>query len=276
MGSRYRGAVVDHDRDWAAGVDIDVPSAARMYDYYLGGSHNFAADRAAADAVIAALPSTRRIAIANRMFLGRAVRYLVSVGIRQFLDIGSGIPTAGNVHEVAQRLDPGARVAYVDIDPVAIAHSRRLLAGNPYAVAVGGSVLEPDGILAEPRIRALIDFAEPVGLLLVSVLHFIPDADDPHAAVARLRAGLAPGSHVVLSHGLLAGFEAGQAEAVRDVYRSTRTPAVLRPRPEIERFFDGYELVAPGLVEMADWGPGGNDATDREPTGFLGGAGRKA
>jgi S-adenosyl methyltransferase len=267
--------VVDQDRDWAAGVDIDVPSAARMYDYYLGGSHNFAADRAAADAVITALPSTRRIAIANRMFLGRVVRYLLSLGIRQFLDIGSGIPTAGNVHEVAQRVDPGARVAYVDIDPVAIAHSQRLLAGNPYAVAVGGSLLDPGEILADRRVRELIDFAEPVGLLLVSVLHFIPDADDPHAAVARLSAGLAPGSYVALSHGLLAGFEAGQAAAVRDVYRSTRTPAVLRPRPEIERFFAGYDVVAPGLVDMADWGPGGNDASDREPTGFLGGAGRR-
>jgi SAM-dependent methyltransferase len=263
------------------GVDPDVPSVARMYDYYLGGVHNFASDRAAARKVITALPATRSIAMANRAYLRRAVRFLIGAGVRQFLDIGSGTPTVGNVHEIAQRAVPSSRVAYVDLDPVAVIHARHLLRDNDRATMVEGNLLRVEPILAHPDVRRLLDFDQPVGLLLVSVLHFIPDADDPFAAVAAVLAALPSGSYVAISHGLRENFTNAAAD-IQKVYTSARSSAVPRPRAEIERFFAGTDLVEPGLVEMTSWRPDQSDDLVASPegwesagVGFLAGVGRK-
>jgi hypothetical protein len=250
-----------------------------MYDYYLGGAHNFASDRAAAQKVIAALPATPAIASANRAYLARAVQFLVDAGVRQFLDVGSGIPTRGNVHEIAQAAAPDAKVVYVDVDPVAVTHSLALLRGNDRATAVHDDLLRPDRFLAHPDLRGLLDLTEPVGLLLVSVLHFIPDDGNPHAAVAQLREVLSPSSYLAISHGLREGFDPDAAATVRDVYSGTRSSASLRPRAEIARFFTGFDLVEPGLVDMTRWRPdpaGEFQASGPGPgVGFLAGVARK-
>ena len=182
------------------GSDPQRANVARVYDYLLGGSHNFLADQDLGRAMAAVDPNIRAIARANRAFLGRAVRFLAGAGIRQFLDIGSGIPTQGNVHEVAHQADPGARVVYADLDPVAIAHSTAILADNDNAAIIEGDLRESAKILAHPASRQLIDFSQPAGLLLVAVLHFISDAEDPWRIVATLREALAPGSYLVLCH----------------------------------------------------------------------------
>src|SRR5690349_12633055 len=183
------------------GVDTGRANVARVYDYLVGGSHNFLADQDVGRAITAVEPNARAIAQANRAFLGRSVRFLGQQGIDQFLDIGSGIPTQGNVHEVAQQANPDARVVYVDADPVAIAHSKAILAGNPNAAIVEGELRDPEKICGHETTRRLIDFSRPAGLLLVAVLHFIADAEDPWRIVATLRDALAPGSYLVLCHG---------------------------------------------------------------------------
>lgn len=264
---------------WAQSVDTEVPSAARMYDFYLGGSHNFAADREAARKVIAAIPAVPFIAQANRRFLARVVRYLMGVGIRQFLDIGSGIPTVGNVHEIAQQLDPQARVIYVDVDPIAVIHSQQLLAGNPNAVAVAGDLRQPQELLStlsQPLYQAVLNFDEPVGLLLMAVLHFVP-GEDAYTDVAVLCEALAPGSYLALSHSSVEGFQemtSGQSDSAQREYSKTSTPAGLRTRPEIERFFDGTRLVDPGVVWAGQWHPDADaqDSSDQpQRTGMLAG-----
>src|SRR6266540_2022491 len=173
--------------EWAPeGIDIEKPNAARMYDYALGGSHNFAVDRALVEQAEASMPGASRIAHANRAFLDRVVRWLAAAGVRQYLDIGSGIPTRGNVHEVAQSTAPGARVLYVDIDPVAVAHSRSLLANNPHAHVIQGDLRHADQIVQNPEVRATLDFSQPIAILLFAVLHFIGDDHHPAALVQRL------------------------------------------------------------------------------------------
>jgi SAM-dependent methyltransferase len=267
--------------NWARGVDPYQPTAARMYDYYLGGSHNFAADREAALGVLAAMPAVRQIAIANRAFLTRAVRYLVGEGVRQFLDLGSGIPTVGNVHEVAQHAAPDARVAYVDIDPVAVMHGRRILAENAQAASILGDLRSPQELLALLTDRTLgpvIDLDRPIGLLIVSVLHFVP-GDEAYDAVAQLRDALAPGSYLVVAHGAAEGFDQAEAQAVQGVYRSTTTPGGLRTREQIAAFFDGLKLIDPGLVWAPEWRPAPEDpddfAADPQRSGILAAVGRK-
>jgi SAM-dependent methyltransferase len=260
------------------GVDVRRANTARVYDYWLGGQHNFLADQDVARAIAAVAPRAPAIAVAGRAFIGRAVRYLAAAGIRQYLDIGSGLPTQANVHEVAQLADPAARVAYVDIDPVVVAHSRSLLAGNQDAAIIQATLREPDQILADPVVRDLIDFGQPVGLLLVSVLHFIAAADDPWRIVAALRDALAPGSYLVLAHGTSEGMPV-VAEAVEKVYnRSVSTDLHIRSRAEILRFFDGFELVEPGLVFIPEWRPGSPADVPPDPASFgnLVGVGRKA
>jgi hypothetical protein len=239
--------------DWApAGIDIERPNVARMYDYYLGGSHNLGIDREVAEQAIAALPDLPRIAQVNRAFLARAVRYCLDAGVTQFLDLGSGIPTIGNVHEIAQRANPDARVVYVDIDPVAIAHGQAILAGNPGAWAVQGDVRKPAAILDHPDVRRTLDFTRPVAVLLVAVLPFV--ADNPNEIVSRLVGALVSGSHLVLVHGT---GESRPADwrPVLDLYARTPTPVTLRTRDEIERLFDGLDLVEPGLVWIPQWRP---------------------
>jgi hypothetical protein len=242
---------------WARDVDTTVASAARMYDYYLGGAHNFAADREAARQVITAIPEVPMIARANRAFLARAVRHLLSVGVNQFLDIGSGIPTVGNVHEVAQAINPDARVVYVDVDPVAVAHSQQLLAGNGHATAIMADLRQPHELLGLLNQQTVLDLRQPVGLLLVAVLHFVP-GDNAYTCVAALRDTLAPGSYLVLSHSSVEGFAqvaSDDADAVRGVYQKTATPAGLRNRDQIQRFFDGFGPQDPGLVWVSQWRP---------------------
>ena len=259
------------------GVDTRRANTARVYDYWLGGSHNFLADQDVARAIAAVAPNAPAIALAGRAFLGRAVRYLAAAGIRQFLDIGSGIPTQGNVHEVAQQASPGARVVYVDIDPVAIAHSKALLAGNQNTAIIDASLREPEKILAHQAIEDLIDFSQPTGLLLVSVLHFIADAEDPWQIVATLRDALAPGSYLVLSHGTSEG-QPAVAQVVEKVYnRSVSTDLHIRSETEILRFFDGFDLVDPGLVYIPLWRPDSPGDVPSDPGklwGLVGVAGK--
>jgi hypothetical protein len=266
------------DRDWVPpGIDTRRANPARVYDYWLGGTHNFLADRDVGRAVAAVQPMIREIAQANRQFLGRAVRYLAAHGIRQFLDVGSGIPTEGNVHEITARAAPGARVVYADTDPVAIAHSKAILAGNENAVIVDADLREPEKLLASDGARGLIDFSQPVGLLLVSVLHFIAADDDPWRIVATLRDALAPGSYLALCHGSDEGTRPAK-HAAEDVYnRGSSTGVHVRSRQEILRFFDGFELTAPGLVYIPQWRPDSAADVPGDPSRFwaLAGVGRK-
>jgi hypothetical protein len=264
--------------DWVPpGVDAKRANPARVYDYWLGGTHNFLADQDAGRAVAALDPDVRVSVRANRAFLGRAVRFLAGAGIRQFLDIGSGIPTEGNVHEIAQQADPGSRVAYVDVDPVAVAHSRAILAGSENATVVQADLREPEKILADDSIRSLIDFGEPVGLLLSAVLHFIADAEDPWRITSTLREAMAPGSYLVLGHVTDEGNPA-VSEAVAKVYkRSVSIGGGRRSRGAILRFFDGFELVEPGLVFIPQWRPESPGDVPEDPSKFwlLVGVGRK-
>ena len=236
-------------------------TAARMYDYYLGGVHNFPADRAAAEKVIAAQPEARGIARTCRAFLRRSVRYLVNAGVRQFLDLGSGMPTEGNVHEIAQQAAPETRVVYVDIDPVAVSESLELLEGNDLATAVHADLRRPDTILRHPQVREMLDFNQPIGLLLSAVLHFVPDDAEAYDLADRLLTALAPGSYLAISHGSTEGF--GSADALKDVYQQqTATPVGTRTRDQVARFFAGFELVEPGIVWAPQWRPAPDDPKD--------------
>ncbi|MET8572401.1 SAM-dependent methyltransferase [Streptomyces sp. NPDC004783] len=260
---------------WAPrSIDISVPSVARIYDFYLGGSHNFEADREAARRAMEFMPGLPKIMQANRAFMRRAVRFAVDEGIDQFLDIGSGIPTFGNVHEVARAARPGSRVVYVDHDPVAVAHGQAVLEGDEDADVVAADLLKPREILDSPQVERLIDLNRPVALLLVAVLHFVEDADDPHAALAELRDALAPGSLLVLTHASYEGvpLPAERARGAVDVYRDIRNPLIMRSREEIARFFEGYDMVEPGLVPMPRWRPE-TAPEDEDPYAFSGFAG---
>jgi hypothetical protein len=266
------------DQDWVPPeVDTRRANVARVYDYLLGGTHNFLADQDVARAIIAVEPNARGVGQANRAFLGRAVRYLAGAGIRQFLDVGSGIPTQANVHEVAQEAVPGAGVVYADIDPVAIAHSGAILAGNPDTAVIEADLRQPATVLDRAAGTGLIDFSKPVGLLLLAVLHFIPDEDDPWGIVATLRDALAPGSYLVLSHGTEEGAP-DVAQAAEKVYQRAASAGLrMRSRPDIARFFDGFELVEPGLVAMPYWRPdpsGGLPVDQRKFWGGLAGVAR--
>ncbi|SEC70585.1 O-Methyltransferase involved in polyketide biosynthesis [Streptomyces sp. 3213] len=260
---------------WAPrSIDISVPSVSRIYDYYLGGSHNFEVDREAARKAMEFLPGLPKIMQANRAFMRRAVRFAAAEGITQFLDIGSGIPTFGNVHEVAQEASPGAHVMYVDHDPVAVAHSQAVLAGNETAGVVAADLRKPQEILASAEVQRLIDVNRPVALLLVAILHFVEDADDPYGAVAQLRDALAPGSLLILTHASYEGIPLPpeRAEGAVDVYKDIRNPLIMRSREEIARFFEGYDMVEPGLVPMPDWRPD-TAPEDEDPYSFSGFAG---
>ncbi len=260
---------------WAPrSIDISVPSVSRMYDFYLGGSHNFEVDREAARRAMEFMPGLPKIMQANRAFMRRAVRFAAAEGIDQFLDIGSGIPTFGNVHEVAARSRPGSRVVYVDHDPVAVAHSEAVLAGHDDAGVVAADLLKPHDILASPQVERLIDLNRPVALLLVAILHFVEDADDPYGAVAELSGALAPGSMLVLTHASYEGvpLPAERAWGAVDVYKDIRNPLIMRSREEIARFFEGYDMVEPGLVPMPRWRPEG-EPEDEDPYAFSGFAG---
>lgn len=241
--------------DWAPeGVDLDRPSAARVYDYILGGAHNFAIDRALGDELERLSPDVAETMRANRHFLRRAIRYLIAQGMDQFVDIGSGIPTAGNVHEIAQQENPAARVLYVDVDPVAVAHSRRILEGDPNTTVLQADVRDGDAIFGSEELRALIDPSRPLALLLAGIIHFLPDEDEPVAVVRNLVDRLVPGSHMLLSHVTWEGMPPEAMEAQR---LSERTPTTIVPRSraEIQAMFAGLEMVEPGLVHFPLWRP---------------------
>jgi hypothetical protein len=253
--------------DWAPeSIDLDQPNVARVYDYLLGGAANFAPDREFAEKLLTMMPEARPAARLNRAFLRRAVTYCVETGVRQFLDIGSGIPTAGNVHEIAQRIDPECRVVYVDTEPVAVTHSDLMLQDNDRAAALRADLLDVDTIMDSEPVRGLLDLDQPVALLLVSMLHFIPDKAGPYEAVARYVDRLAPGSYLVISHGVMGG-EAAQAEKIEKLYRERDyADAVGRRIADVELFFAGTELVEPGLVRAPQWHP---ESPDEVPADVL-------
>jgi len=251
--------------DWVPeGIDVTVPNAARMYDYLLGGYHNFPVDREYSERIEQVVPNARQGACINRAFLGRVAEWLVGErGIRQFLDIGSGIPTAGNVHEIAEEAAPGARVMYVDIDPVAVAHTRAILSGNTRVGVVQMDLRCPMDITDHPDVTDLLDFSEPVAVMLVSVLHFISDDDDPYGIIAQLLDAVVAGSYIALAHGTTVPELAEVLEASKQLYQRTPTPVYLRSREEIARLLTGLDIVEPGIVPITDWRPyPGADASE--------------
>ncbi|ROP39573.1 SAM-dependent methyltransferase [Saccharothrix texasensis] len=266
--------------NWAPGdIDLARPSIARVYDYWLGGAHNFAVDRAVADKVLGDVPVIKSIVLNHRAFLRRAVRFMLSRGIRQFLDLGSGIPTVGNVHEIAQATDPSARVVYVDMDAVAVAHSRAILTGNELVNVLQTDVRDAKQVLASPEVQGLLDFDEPIGVLMIALLHFVPDAEDPRGIVGDYRDALPDGSYLAISH---AGFEEGDWDPAwddaRGVYNRGVSEMCFRRQHEIEGMFDGFDLVEPGVARLPLWRPESPEDVDEGAARFIsfGGVGRKA
>ena len=248
-------------------LQLDRPHPARVYDYLLGGKDNFAADRAAAQAGMEANPNSRIPPRENRAFLRRVVRYLArDAGISQFLDIGTGIPTSPNVHEIAQDADPQARVVYVDNDPVVLAHARALLTSGPVGKTayIDADVRNIDRILGSADLRQTLDMNRPVGLLLIAVMHFIPDEDDPWDLAARLLAELPAGSYLALSH-LTGDFDPAAWEGVAAVYRRSGVTMQVRPLAAVERFFTGLDLLDPGVVSLPRWRPDPNRPRPASP-----------
>ena len=243
-----------YDGDWREKFRPDIPSAARVYDYLLGGKDNYPADRAVAQAVIAQLPNVQLAVQWNRAFLRRVVRYLVGqAGIRQIIDVGAGLPTVGNTHEIARQACPSARVLYVDHDPVVLAHARDMLHAVPGTAVIGRDLTEPEKILADPELGELIDFAKPTGVLLLSVLHFVADQDDPAGLIARLLAPFPPGSHVAISHAT-----PDAIAAVRDmewIFDQAAEQVHVRSRADIRALVAGLEIIEPGLVWPPEWRP---------------------
>ena len=252
--------------DWAPeGLDLTKASAARMHDYHLGGAHNFGIDRELAHRVLEVFPDAAMRAQASRAFLHRAVRFLISQGVRQFIDIGSGIPTMGNVHETALREDPASRVLYVDRDPIAVTHSELILRDTPSAQVLRADLRQPQEILHSPQRRALIDLSQPVAVLMVAVLHFISEEDHPDDTIKLIRDALAPGSYLVISHGL-AEDQQTQVDKVLDLYRLSTDPLTFRSRARILDLFNGWDLVDPGLVWVPEWRPDWPDEVGPDPS----------
>jgi hypothetical protein len=246
--------------------DMTVAHQARMYDYLLGGKDNYAADREAMEMILKVHPEAAFAARANRAFLGRAIRYLAAdAGIRQFLDIGTGIPTAGNTHEIAQEIAPECRVVYVDYDPVVLAHARALLTSTEAGATqyIDADLRDVDAILRQAR--EVLDFTRPVAVTLVSILHAIPDADDPHAIVARLMDAMPSGSYLALSHGGSDLLDQETLAAFKDIgeAKMVRQQLIVRSHAEVARFFEGLDLVEPGLVRLEEWRPRPADEAGR-------------
>jgi len=236
-------------------VDIEHASAARMYDYFLDGSCNFAVDRAKAEEVLAVLPEARVFARNNRSFVRRAVQYAIEHEIHQFLDLGSGLPTAGNVHEIAQRLVPDARVVYVDNEPVAVTHSLDILKDNPYATCIQEDITNPDRVLRHPKTLELLDFSQPIMVLMCAVLHFIPDDQQPARIVQAYSSALSSGSYLALTHATASDYPDRLADVV-EIYQRTQNQAHLRSRAEITAMLAPFEhLVWPGVVYTPQWRP---------------------
>jgi O-methyltransferase involved in polyketide biosynthesis len=268
--------------DWTTKVNTGVPNPARIYDYLLDGTDKYPADREVAEQLIAIAPVARDVVQDNRAFLRRAVRFLTrEAGIRQFIDLGSGLPTQGNVHEIAQAIAPATRVVYVDNDPMVVTHSRALLAGDNTA-AIPADLRDPDALLGHTELRELIDFDQPIALLLMAILHFFDDDEDPYGIVARFRDALPAGSYLAISHGtrdipersdLSPEAMAEMGAKVERLYQLTTASLVTRSRAQVERFFAGFDLLDPGVVEIQLWRPDGEGS--KLPGGFYGGVGHK-
>ncbi len=256
--------------------DTSVPHIARVYDYWLGGKDNFAADRELGGQTLQAYPNLVFSVRANRAFLARTVRFLAGeAGIRQFLDIGTGIPTASNTHEVAQRIAPESRIVYVDNDPVVLSHAQALLKSNPQGACayLDADLRDPDAIIAAAA--GTLDFGQPVAVMLIAVMHFVGDDAEASAIISRLTAACVPGSYVALSHAASDIDAEQQSEMVRRLNRSVAEKATLRDHAGVTRLFDGLDLVEPGLVRVSDWRPD-SDLEAARPTGLWGGVGRKS
>ncbi|MDX8146464.1 SAM-dependent methyltransferase [Lentzea sp. BCCO 10_0061] len=256
------------------GVDTGRPSAARLYDYLLGGGHNFAADRALAEKFLQAQPNARTIARQNRAFLRRAVLLMIDEGIRQFLDLGSGIPTVGNVHEIARKADPEAHVVYVDFEEVAVAHSQLILEGDPLAAIIQEDMTRPDAVLQAARDSGLIDFSQPVGVLTAGVFHFVPPEADPNAVVAAYRDAVPAGSYLAVSQ-FTQDLQPEEMAGIVEVMKKSQNPMYPRTKSEIEALLAGFELVEPGIVPTPLWRPEGTDTDDPDKAGIYAAVGRK-
>lgn len=256
-------------------INTSVPHPARIYDYWLGGKDNFEADRVAAERVVAAVPEVRDTARENRAFLGRAVRHLVASGVTQFLDIGTGIPTQDNTHQVAQQADPSARIVYVDNDPMVMAHARALMSSRDEGSTayIEADLREPESILSHPRFLATIDPSQPFAILLVAVLMFVTEAEDPRGLVRRLADAAPSGSHLVISHVSQDLLSPEAVERTLNVYGGASATMTMRTHEEITGLFEGFELIDPGVAKVYDWRPDG-PIPDR-PTAVYAGVGRK-
>jgi hypothetical protein len=264
------------------GIDITKPSVARVYDYFIGGKDHFAVDRMAAEQALTIIPDAREAGRACRAFLRRAVRHLAAdAGIRQFLDIGSGLPTDTNVHQVAQDVDPACRVVYVDNDPMVLVHGRALLANRPNTTVIEADLRSPEAILEHPAVRDRLDFAEPIGLLLLSILHHLHDAEDPGGIAATLRAALPSGSYLAIIHFWDPGEEhplvSAKVHDAERVFNETLGTGRWRSRSEIEAYFGDFEMLQPGLVPVAEWRPDAEPPAEKYLSYYtmLGGVARK-
>lgn len=258
-----------------AEINPEVPSIARVYDYFLGGKDNFPADRAAAAAVEKVFPQGKQLGWESRMLLRRATRELVRAGVRQFLDIGSGLPTAGNVHEIAHEIDPEVRVVYIDNDPVVLAHGRALLADEVTTTVVQADLRHPDGIFDNPEVRALLDFDQPVAVFLASILHHFDDSDDPWALSRKIRDRISSGSYMLITH----FYDSGDP-VCREVEQALLEGGLgsgwFRTKEQIERFFEGMDVLEPGVVAANEWRPDAETPTDSTTHHLLaGGLARK-
>jgi hypothetical protein len=256
--------------------DTAVPNVARMYDFMLGGKDNYASDRDAVAKIMEIAPLTPRRARSNRAFLGRAVRYVAGQGVRQFLDVGAGLPTQENVHQVAGAVAPDARTVYVDHDPVVLTHARALLAGDLQTAVVTGDVRDPAAIVGSSRTGELLDFTRPVCLLLVAIMHFVPDSADPAGIIAAFREALPPGSYLIFSHATGDGaplVEAGRGSDAEAIYDKASAALSLRDTGPIRQLLDGFTLVEPGLVPVSAWRPDEPCGTGYD--GFLCAVGRR-
>lgn len=256
-------------------LDITVPNTARIYDYLLGGKDHFQADRQAADKLVSLVPAVPRQVQENRGFLRRAVRYLASEGVSQFLDIGVGLPTQGAVHEIAHGINPEARVVYVDYDPAVVLHGNVLLTEPDRSIVVRGDVRDPAAILGGSVVNAHLDLSRPVAVFLVAIMHFVSEADNPYGVVATIKDRLAPGSYLVLSHVTRDNLPDDLAQQAVRLYDNASAPLTPRTRDEVRRFFDGLELLPPGIVHDSDWRPDPADSMQDPPRLGWAGVGRK-
>jgi SAM-dependent methyltransferase len=254
------------DVERLAAIDTTRAHPARIYDHLLGGKDNFEVDRDAAEKVARAVPTARAEVAANRAFLRRVVAYAAGQGVSQFLDIGTGIPAVGPTHEIAQRVNPEARVAYVDNDPIVLAHSRALLSSTDRTFTIQADVREPDAILGHPVVRTMLDFERPIALMFVGLLYFVDDDEDPWSLVARYRDALAPGSHLLLSHVV----DTPQTREAAKAYESATSRLTPRSAERIEALFDGWTVVEPGIVPVHDWRPDGGEAVADHVVGGVG------